>query len=96
VPSVVLTEKAESDLDSIHEYYQGVLGADAALEVIAIFLQSFHQLEQFPGSGRPSVVPDVRELVFGRYPFIAPYRLMHGQIQVLRVLHQRAERSQNW
>lgn len=96
MPSVVLTEKAESDLNAIHEYYQGVLGVDAAFEVISIFLQSFHQLERFPGSGRPSVVPDVRELVLGHYPFIAPYRMMHGQIQVLRVLHQRAERSQNW
>jgi plasmid stabilization system protein ParE len=96
VPSVVLTEKAESDLDAIHEFYQGVLGTDAAFEVVSIVLQSFHQLEQFPGSGRPSVAPDVRELVSGRYPFVAPFRLMHGQIQVLRVLHQRAERLQNW
>ncbi|WP_150748244.1 type II toxin-antitoxin system RelE/ParE family toxin [Pseudomonas fluorescens] len=96
MPSVVLTEKAESDLEAIHEYYQGVMGAEAATEIISSILQSFHQLEQFPGSGRPSVMPDVRELVLGQYPFIAPYRLMHGQIQVLRVLHQRAERPQDW
>jgi plasmid stabilization system protein ParE len=96
VPSVVLTEKAESDLDAIYEYYHGVVGTGSALEVISTILQSFQQLERFPGSGRPSVVPDVRELVLGRYPFIAPYRLMHSQIQVLRVLHQRTERTQDW
>jgi plasmid stabilization system protein ParE len=96
VPSVVLTEKAESDLDGIHEYYQRVLGVDAAFDVISIILQSFHQLERFPGSGRPSLVPDVRELVLGRFPFIAPYRLIDDQIQVLRVLHQRTERLQDW
>lgn len=94
--SVVLTEKAESDLDSIHEYYQGVLGADAALEVIADFFDDFKQLGQFPGSGRPSVVPDVRELVMGEYPFIVPYRVMQGRVQILRVLHQRSERSNSW
>ncbi|WP_082356637.1 type II toxin-antitoxin system RelE/ParE family toxin [Pseudomonas nunensis] len=96
MPSVVLTEKAESDLDAIYEYYQGVIGTDSALELISTILQSFQQLERFPGSGRPSVAPDIRELVLGRYPFIAPYRLMHSQIQVLRVLHQRAERTQDW
>ncbi|CAI8796662.1 hypothetical protein EMIT0P218_10464 [Pseudomonas sp. IT-P218] len=41
-------------------------------------------------------MPDVRELVLGRYPFIAPYRFANGQIQVLRVLHQRSERSEDW
>jgi plasmid stabilization system protein ParE len=96
VPSVVLTEKAESDLDAIHEHYREVVGAGTAIEVISTILQCFRQLEQFPGSGRPSVMPDIRELVLGRYPFIAPYRFANGQIQVLRVLHQRSERSQDW
>jgi plasmid stabilization system protein ParE len=96
VPSVVLTEKADSDLDAIHEHYRKVVGAQAALEIISTILQSFERLEQFPGSGRPSGMPDVRELVLGRYPFIAPYRFSQGQVQVLRVLHQRSERSQDW
>ncbi|WP_081504803.1 type II toxin-antitoxin system RelE/ParE family toxin [Pseudomonas sp. GM78] len=96
MPSVVLTEKAESDLDAIHEHYREVVGASTAIEIISTMLQCFRQLEQFPGSGRPSVMPDVRELVLGRYPFIAPYRFANGHIQVLRVLHQRSERSQDW
>jgi plasmid stabilization system protein ParE len=96
VPSVVLTEKAENDLDNIHEYYQEAIGVDAAFEIISTILQSFEQLKLFPGSGRPSVMPDVRELIVGQYPFIAPYRFVQGQIQVLRVLHQRSERSQDW
>ncbi|WP_081015167.1 type II toxin-antitoxin system RelE/ParE family toxin [Pseudomonas fluorescens] len=96
MPSVVLTEKADSDLDTIHEHYRKVVGAQAALEIISTILQSFERLEQFPGSGRPSGMPDVREVVLGRYPFIAPYRFSQGQVQVLRVLHQRSERSQDW
>nr|WP_218953821.1 type II toxin-antitoxin system RelE/ParE family toxin [Pseudomonas sp. SbOxS1] len=91
-----MTENAESDLDAIHEHYRKVIGAGTAIEIISNMLQCFRQLEQFPGSGRPSVMPDVRELVLGRYPFIAPYRFANGQIQVLRVLHQRSERSQDW
>jgi plasmid stabilization system protein ParE len=96
VPKVALTEKAESDLDAIHEYYRDLIGFSAANDVIANILELFGQLELFPGSGRPSVMPDVRELVITQYPFIAPYRLMQGQIQVLRVLHQRTERAHDW
>jgi toxin ParE1/3/4 len=96
VPSIVLTGKAESDLDAIHEYYHDLIGFSAANDVIANLLGLFGQLELFPGSGRASVMPDIRELVITQYPFIAPYRLMQGQIQVLRVLHQRAERAQDW
>jgi plasmid stabilization system protein ParE len=96
VPNVVLTEKAESDLDNIHDHYRDAIGADTAINIISTILQSFQQLELFPGSGRPSVMPDVRELVLDRYPFIAPYRFANGQIQVLRVLHQRMARSQDW
>ncbi|EPJ81221.1 type II toxin-antitoxin system RelE/ParE family toxin [Pseudomonas sp. CFII68] len=84
MPSIVLTDKAQSDLDSIHEHYQSAI------------LETLRQLQRFPGSGRPSVVPDIRELVLTRYPFVAPYRLMHGQLQVLRILHQRTERRQDW
>jgi plasmid stabilization system protein ParE len=90
VPSIVLTDKAQSDLDSIHEHYQN------AGDVISAILETLRQLQRFPGSGRPSVAPDIRELVLTRYPFVAPYRLKHGQLQVLRILHQRTERPQDW
>nr|WP_251030671.1 MULTISPECIES: type II toxin-antitoxin system RelE/ParE family toxin [Pseudomonas] len=91
-----MTDKAQSDLDSIHEHYQGALGTDAADDVIASILETLRQLQRFPGSGRPSVAPDIRELVLTRYPFVAPYRLIHGQLQILRILHQRTERPQDW
>ncbi|WP_236195860.1 type II toxin-antitoxin system RelE/ParE family toxin [Pseudomonas glycinae] len=96
MPNVVLTERAENDLETIFEYYQGILGANPAFGVVNSILGAFDQLKQFPGSGRPSVMPDTRELVLTRYPFIAPYRLEDGQIQVLRILHQRAEQPENW
>lgn len=96
MPSIVLTDKAQSDLDSIHEHYQSAIGAEGADAVISAILETLRQLQRFPGSGRPSVVPDIRELVLTRSPFVAPYRLMHGQLQVLRILHQRTERPQDW
>ncbi|WP_434605565.1 type II toxin-antitoxin system RelE/ParE family toxin [Pseudomonas sp. R1-7] len=96
MPSIVLTDKAQSDLDSIHEYYAHTIGPDDADEVILTILETLQQLQRFPGSGRPSLAPDIRELVLTRYPFVAPYRLVQGQLQVLRILHQRTERPKDW
>ncbi|MDP9784761.1 type II toxin-antitoxin system RelE/ParE family toxin [Pseudomonas fluorescens] len=96
MPSIVLTDKAQSDLDSIHEHYQSAIGTQGADDVIIAILETLRQLQRFPGSGRPSVVPDIRELVLTRYPSVAPYRLVQGQLQILRVLQQRSERPQDW
>lgn len=93
---IALTDKADSDLESIHEYYESRLGTRAADAVIAQIIEALEQLETFTGLGRPSQVPDTRELVLSRFPFIAPYRLIHGEIQILRILHQRTERSEDW
>ena len=93
---IALTDKADSDLESIHEYYESRLGTRSADAVIAQIIEALEQLETFTGLGRPSQVPDIRELVLSRFPFIAPYRLIHGEIQILRILHQRAERSEDW
>ncbi|WP_339476424.1 MULTISPECIES: type II toxin-antitoxin system RelE/ParE family toxin [unclassified Pseudomonas] len=96
MPSIVLTDRAQSDLDSIHGHYLNAIGAEGADDVISAILDTLRQLQRFPGSGRPSVAPDIRELVLTRYPFVAPYRLKQGQLQILRILHQRAERPQDW
>ncbi len=96
MPNIVLTDKASSDLDSIHEYYESRLGPAAADAVIAQIIDTLERLEKFTGLGRPSQTPDVRELIFTKFPFIAPYRLIYGEVQVLRVLHQRTERPEDW
>ena len=96
MPRVALTEKAESDLQAIHEHYSGLVEVAGADDVVADIFDRLEQLQRFPGSGRPSQVPDVRELVLNQIPFVVPYRLALGQVQVLRILHQRTERHQQW
>lgn len=96
MPNIALTDKASSDLDSIHEYYQSRLGPAAADAVLAQIIEALEQLETFTGLGRPSQTPDVRELILSKFPFIAPYRLAYGEVQVLRILHQRTERQEEW
>ncbi len=96
MPNIALTDKADSDLESIHEYYETRLGTESADAVVADIIEALERLETFTGMGRPSQTPDVRELVFSRFPFIAPYRLRHNEVQILRILHQRTERPEEW
>lgn len=96
MPNIALTDKASSDLDSIHEYYESRLGSAAADAALLQIIEALEQLETFTGLGRPSQTPDVRELILAKFPFIAPYRLVHNEVQVLRILHQSTERQENW
>jgi plasmid stabilization system protein ParE len=93
VLKIALTEKAQSDLDAIHEYCASTAGVSTANAVILRMLEALEQLGTFSGIGRPSQTPGVRELVFPHDPFIAPYRVSKHQVQILRVLHQRSERG---
>lgn len=44
-------------------------------------------LPAHPAAGRPGRVPGTRELVVTGTPFIVPYRLRGGAVEVLRVYH---------
>jgi toxin ParE1/3/4 len=46
-------------------------------------------LLQFPEIGRSGRREGTRELVIGRTPYIAAYRLRGDRIEILRVLHER-------
>ena len=96
MPSIALTDKADSDLEAIHEHYAACRGTVFADDVIAQIFEALEKLEMFTGMGRPSQMPDIRELVLSRFPFIAPYRVVGNQIQILRILHERNERSEDW
>ena len=90
---ITLTDKAQSDLEEIHHYYATASGLKSASHIIIEMIESLEPLAVFSGMGRPSQRPDVREFVFPRHPYIAPYRVKNNQLQVLRVLHQRADRQ---
>ena len=44
-------------------------------------------LSENPSTGRPGRVPGTRELVIPKTPFVVPYRVQAGKIQILRVYH---------
>lgn len=89
--TIALTEKAQSDLEAIYEYYSARFGSKVAQQIVMEIVESMEPLRSFSGLGRPSQHPGVRELMLTKYPYIVPYRVSDHQVQVLRVLHQRTE-----
>jgi addiction module RelE/StbE family toxin len=59
----------------------------AAVAVDELISECATSLLQFPQIGRPGRLDGTRELVIGRTPYIAIYRLTEGSVQILRVLH---------
>jgi toxin ParE1/3/4 len=59
----------------------------AAETVSGRILKAAELLADMPRSGRIGRVPETRERVVGRTPYILAYRIVFGQIRVLRVYH---------
>ena len=47
------------------------------------------RLAAHPAVGRPGRVPGTRELVVSRTPYVIPYRVREGVVEILRVVHAR-------
>jgi addiction module RelE/StbE family toxin len=61
----------------------------AATRVATALLSAVERLEELPNLGRPGRVPGTRELVVPRTPFVIPYRLRGGRLEIIAVLHGR-------
>lgn len=81
------TRLAEADLDNIADY----IGQDSPVAAARVILELIDQAEALLTShvamGRPGRVIGTRELVIGQLPYIIPYRVREGEIEILRVLH---------
>ena len=87
--------EAIEDLDRIHSFYMEV-DPKLAPRVAAIILNLAESLDQFSERGRPSRIPNTRELVgkFGAGAFILRYQTLEDGILVVQVKHSR-ERSKS-
>ena len=87
------TRPATNDLDDIEAY----IAKDNSLVVaVDVVLRVIDQVEVLlpahPGAGRIGRVQGTRELVIEGLPYIAIYRDISDEIQILRVLHD----AQQW
>jgi toxin ParE1/3/4 len=74
------------------------MGAERAEKVIFSMLEALYQLETFPQLGKASDVPDCRELILSKLPYLAVYTFQFktNTVLVYRILHQHAERPEDW
>lgn len=81
------TRLAENDLNNIAAY----IGQDSPVAAARVILELIDQAEtsltRYPALGRSGRVIGTRELVIGNLPYIIPYRVRDGDIEILRVLH---------
>jgi toxin ParE1/3/4 len=59
----------------------------AAARTVARISDAVDKLAAMPARGRPGRVPGTRELVVPGTPYIIPYRVRRGAVEILRVFH---------
>jgi toxin ParE1/3/4 len=85
--NIVWSDEAVEDLQSLRAYLSKDSPKAAQAMALAVVSAIEIMLPDNPQIGRPGRVPGTRELVIPRTPFIAPYRVRAGALQVLRVYH---------
>ncbi len=83
---VVWTEPAAQALEIIQDFI-ATDNPRAAWEVAQAIRQAVDRLEVHPRSGRQGRIGDTYELVIAGLPYILPYRIQGGEIQILSVYH---------
>ena len=84
---VVWSPAAIADLTQLRAY----IAEDDPAAAQRVALHIVHNIETVlpanPQIGRAGRVPGTRELVVPKTPFVVPYRIANGAIEVLRVYH---------
>ena len=61
----------------------------AATRIAGILLAAVERLAELPNLGRPGRVVGTRELVVPGTPYVIPYRLREGRLEIIAVFHTR-------
>ena len=84
---IVWAAAAREDMTSLRAYIARDNPAAAGRIALRVIEAVETVLPAHPAAGRPGRVPGTRELVVTGTPFIVPYRLRGGVVEVLRVYH---------
>ena len=85
---IVWFRSAIADLEEARAYIARD-APKAARRVASAIVNAVERLSEHPGSGRPGRVPGTRELVVAQTPYLIPYRVRDGVVEILRVFHAR-------
>jgi toxin ParE1/3/4 len=80
------TKGAKQNLKQVEDY----IAQDnprAAIDTVLKIVKSIEALADHPAMGKAGRIFNTRELIIGGTPYIVPYRVKEGHIEILRVLH---------
>lgn len=83
---------AADDLERIYLWLRAN-NPEAAQRIIRIIYNGCMSLKRFPARGRVGREPNSRELVFGRLPWIAVYRIKEDFVEISRIWHASQNRD---
>lgn len=83
---VIWFKRAIEDLKSAKDYIAQE-NPMAAQKIVQRIRNKVFLLSEQPGIGRLGRVPNTRELIVDKTPFILPYRVRDNKIEILRLLH---------
>jgi addiction module RelE/StbE family toxin len=84
-------QNALFDLEEV-EAYIAKDNPTAAISTVLKIINSVGYLSKQSGIGRLGRIPGTKELIIHNTPFIVPYRVKDGEVQILRVYHK----SRRW
>lgn len=85
---VVWSQRAIAQLEALRDHIATDSETSAA-KVATRILTAIELLETSPEIGRPGRIPGTRELVVSGTPFIVPYRVRQGRLELIAVFHGR-------
>ncbi|KPF66907.1 hypothetical protein IP69_14185 [Bosea sp. AAP35] len=83
---LVWTRRALTDIDGIFAYVAAE-NPDSAERLTREIEARVQTLADHPEAGRPGRVEGTREFVVTGTPYILPYRVREGRVEILAVLH---------
>ncbi|PKO62778.1 MAG: type II toxin-antitoxin system RelE/ParE family toxin [Betaproteobacteria bacterium HGW-Betaproteobacteria-18] len=84
---VAWTPEAEQDIEAILTYYVEEAGLRVANAIYERIKAQVGSLKMFPQRCRPGRVPDTKEYVLHRLPYIAVVQIGENTVSVLSVIH---------
>ena len=84
--SILWSRRAGADMIALRAYI-AKRDPRAAAGTARRILRSIERLKKFPASGWPGRVPETRELIVPKSPYLVVYRLDQETIEILRVIH---------
>ena len=79
-------DQAVEDLKTVRTYIARD-NPSAAADIAQRIRDAVNILGDYSAAGRAGRVPNTRELVVAGTPYILPYRVRAGSVEILRVLH---------